>query len=226
MRLGTGILAAAALLLAGCGGSASAASSGSKSPSPRPTTTAVAWSGPSKQFRSSQLGIAFSYPASWKLRASDAASTFATYGMADFGVESPTGARRQGVLTFQVESRQIYAHQPPRPYISVAPDAARKNKHLAQLTKTDDSVWGLAYVGGLRLVTAKHINDVSSPTAGTGRWRQQTFFSGGSSEEPYATGLTIDAYVPATRARSAAATIAAILSTVRFSTPTGGWQGS
>jgi hypothetical protein len=227
VRIGVGVFVAAGLLLAGCGGSTSAASLGSTSPSPQPTPGAAGWSGPSKQFRSPQLGIAFSYPASWKLRASDADSSFATYGLADFGLETPVGAARQGILHFQVESRQIYTHQPPRPYISVGPDAARKNRRLeAQVQKEQDYAWGLAYVGGLRLVTAQLIRDVPSPTTGTGRWRQQVYSSGASSEAPYATGLTIETDVPAARAHSAAATLAAILSTVRFSTPIGGWQGA
>jgi len=226
VRLGIGMLVAAALLMTGCGGGASAASPSSTSPSPGPTSTAVGWSGPSKQFRSPQLGIAFSYPADWKLKAADAAASFATYGTAVLGVETAGGAARQGVLAFQIESRQIYAHQPPLPYVSVGPNAARENQHLADVQKTHDSVWGLAYVGGLRLVTARHIKDIPSPSIGAGRWRQETFWSKTSDGSPYPTGLTIDAYVPAERARSAAATLTAILSSVRFSTPTGGWQGS
>ena len=91
MRLGIGMLVAAALLMTGCGGGASAASPSSTSPSPGPTSTAVGWSGPSKQFRSPQLGIAFSYPADWKLKAADAAASFATYGTAVLGVETAGG---------------------------------------------------------------------------------------------------------------------------------------
>jgi hypothetical protein len=226
LKLIIGLLATAGLLLAGCGGSAARSASTSSSPTSWPTGAAAGFSGPTKRFASAQLGIAFSYPADWQLEASDVSTSFSTYGMADAGVHSPKGAAQEGALTFQVESQQIYDQQPPRPYVSVGPNAARAAQRLENTKKHPSTRFGLADVGGLRLLGAQSDRTIPAPFVGTGRYGQVSLYSGSSSKPPYPTTVVIHVLAPRTQARAARATLDAILSTIRFSTPTGGWSGS
>ena len=179
-----------------------------------------------RDFESAQLGIAFSYPADWQLEASDASTSFSTYGMADVGVHSPKGAAQEGALAFQVESKQIYDQQPPRPYVSVGRNAARAAQRHEDAENHPSTTFGLTDVGGLRLLSAQSDGTVSAPFVGTGRYRELSLYSGSSSKSPYPTTVVIHVLAPTAQVRAARATLEAILSTIRFSTPTGGRSGS
>ncbi len=226
MRRIIGLLAAAGLLLAGCGGSVAPSGSTPSSPTGSPAGTATGLTGPAETFESAQLGIAFSYPADWQLEAADANTSFSTYGMADFSVHSPKGAAQEGALAFSVESKQIYDQQPPQPYVSVGPNAARAAQRLEDAEEHPSTSWGLTDVGGLRLLSAQSDRTEPAPFAGTGRYRRVSLYSGSRSKSPYPTTVVIHVLAPSRQARAAGATLEAVLSSIHFSTPTGGWSGS
>jgi hypothetical protein len=216
------LIAAALLVIAGCGATAPSHSS-----SPSPTPPSVAFTVPTKTFSSPQLGIAFRYPASWRLMSADFGSTFATYGIANLAVHSLRGAQTQGAVELMVESGRIYQQKPALPYMSVGPTAARvarKFQKAAKQPKLPVERFGLVTVGGLRLLSAEHAGGAPAPFWGSGQWRERRLYSRDSTAPQYPTMVEITVTAPKGQWLAAQATLDAILASMRFSTPQMTWS--
>ena len=154
--------------LAACDSASNPASS-SQPPSHSPAATSAAtlpFPVPSKSFDSAELGIAFQYPATWRLESGpDAASTFRTTGSGQVAFIGPRGRTPHGFVAVQVSSPRIFQGKPALPYNSVPigplPTAPKGKRDLhAHYVRVD----------GLRLV-AFELSDDSGPAGDSGRWQ-------------------------------------------------------
>jgi hypothetical protein len=147
------LLAAAALLLAGCG-SATPPNSAAHSAAASPSAPAAHFTVPTKTFTSAQLGISFRYPASWQLDDSlDAASTFAQQGDGMFVVHSPKGAKQQAGVEVHISSTRVFASKPAQPYMGVPAAAVHHLGTFDKQMKVRPIQVSIVVVAGLRLLS-------------------------------------------------------------------------
>jgi hypothetical protein len=222
LKIAIAILAAVGLIMAGCGTSASSQHPASPAPSPVPAITGPPFTVPTKTFQSAQLGIAFRYPASWHMTPSNYRSTFKTGGIASVDVGSPRGAKRQGAVHLLVSSARIYQHKPPRPYMD-APLSMASGFLEAKVKPTEI---GFVRIDGLRLVSAVTSEGAMLSASSKDAWRVQVLFSRPDVEPPWATAVQIEVGCRQSRWQAEQPLLGAILASMRFSTPTGGWPGS
>jgi hypothetical protein len=222
LKVTIAILAALGLLMAGCGTAASSQHPASPTPSPVPAITGPPFTVPTKTFHNTQLGIAFRYPASWQMTPSNYRSTFKTGGIASVDVGSPRGAGRQGAVHLLVSSARIYQHKPPRPYMD-APLSMASGFLEAKAKPTDI---GFVRIDRLRLVSAVTSEGAMLPASSKDAWRVQVLFSRPAEEPPWATTVQIEVGCPQSGWQAEQPLLDAILSSMRFSPPTGGWPGS
>jgi hypothetical protein len=213
---------AVGLLTAGCGTAAPSQQPASPAPSPAPAITGPPFKVPTRTFQSTQLGIAFRYPASWRMTPSNYRATFKTGGIASVDVGSPRGARRQGAVHLLVSSARIYQHKPPRPYMD-APLSMASGFLEAKMKPADI---GFVRIDRLRLVSAVTGESAMLPASSKGAWRVRVLFSRPAEEPPWATAVQIEVGCPQSGWQAEQPLLDAILASMRFSTPTGGWPGS
>lgn len=219
MKVATVVLAAAVLLIAGFG--AGVSSHTSASPTPSSASTGAPFTVPTKFFRSPQLGIAFSYPASWRLQSDS--SAFATYGFAALSVHSLKGAELEGALELTIQSERIHEKKPPLPYLSVGPSAVRDARKAEKAAmKGPRAAFRFETVGGLRLLSQDGNVVAPAPVWGSGQWRERYLDSRDATLPPFPTAVRIVVFAPKAQWEHAQAPLNAILASMRFSTPAGG----
>jgi hypothetical protein len=177
---------------------------------------------PTKMFKSTQIGIALRYPATWHMLPSNYRSSFKTGGIASLDFSSARGAAREGAVHLLISSARIYQHKPPGPYMN-APFSMASGFLDAKVKPTNI---GFVRIDGLRLVSAMSSDGAMEPASSSDRWRVQFLASGASTAPPYPTDVQIEVGSPQSQWPVERSLLDSILASLRFSTPTGGWPGS